>query len=133
MPEITAAAVKDLREKTGLPMMDCKQALTESGGDQEKAVEWLRKKGKKVQETAVEPFDFDRPDRGLYRSCNRRRRNRRYPLRVGSRGQQRALHRPGQRLGEAACHRSRSRTPDAFFDQPSPSQKGTLARSSSTT
>ena len=50
MPEITATAVKELREKTGLPMMDCKQALTESSGDQEKAVEWLRKKGKKVQE-----------------------------------------------------------------------------------
>src|SRR6516225_457583 len=50
MPEITAAAVKELREKTGLPMMDCKQALTESGGDPEKAVELLRKKGKKVQE-----------------------------------------------------------------------------------
>jgi elongation factor Ts len=50
MPEITAAAVKELREKTGLPMMDCKQALNECQGDQEKAIEWLRKKGKKVQE-----------------------------------------------------------------------------------
>jgi elongation factor Ts len=50
MAEITAAAVKNLREKTGLPMMDCKQALAECEGSAEKAVEWLRKRGKKVQE-----------------------------------------------------------------------------------
>ena len=42
---ITAAQVKELREKTGAPMMDCKQALTESKGDIEAAVVVLRKKG----------------------------------------------------------------------------------------
>ncbi len=42
---ITATAVKDLREKTGAGMMDCKKALTETNGDFEKAVEYLRKKG----------------------------------------------------------------------------------------
>ncbi|MBN22412.1 MAG: translation elongation factor Ts [Bdellovibrionaceae bacterium] len=42
---ITASSVKDLREKTGAGMMDCKKALTETSGDFEKAVEWLRKKG----------------------------------------------------------------------------------------
>ncbi len=45
MAEITAALVKDLREKTGAGMMDCKKALTETGGDIEPAVDWLRKKG----------------------------------------------------------------------------------------
>jgi len=45
MPEITAALVKDLREKTGAGMMDCKKALTETGGEIEPAVDWLRKKG----------------------------------------------------------------------------------------
>jgi elongation factor Ts len=45
MPEITAAMVKDLREKTGAGMMDCKRALTETGGNPEQAVDWLRKKG----------------------------------------------------------------------------------------
>ena len=45
MPEITAALVKDLREKTGAGMMDCKKALTETAGDTEAAVDWLRKKG----------------------------------------------------------------------------------------
>ncbi len=45
MAEITAALVKNLREKTGAGMMDCKKALTESAGDLEAAVDWLRKKG----------------------------------------------------------------------------------------
>jgi elongation factor Ts len=45
MAEITAALVKDLREKTGAGMMDCKRALSENGGDLEAAVDWLRKKG----------------------------------------------------------------------------------------
>lgn len=50
MAEITAAAVKALREQTGLPMMDCKRALQEAGGELDKAVDWLRKQGKKVAE-----------------------------------------------------------------------------------
>jgi elongation factor Ts len=45
MVEVTAARVKELREKTGAGMMDCKRALTESGGDLEAAVDWLRTKG----------------------------------------------------------------------------------------
>ena len=45
MAQITATLVKDLREKTGAGMMDCKKALTETDGDLEGAVDWLRKKG----------------------------------------------------------------------------------------
>jgi len=45
MAEITAALVKDLREKTGAGMMDCKKALGETAGDLDAAVDWLRKKG----------------------------------------------------------------------------------------
>ena len=45
MADITAALVKDLREKTGAGMMDCKKALIEVGGDIEGAIDWLRKKG----------------------------------------------------------------------------------------
>lgn len=45
MAEITASLVKELREKTGAGMMDCKKALAETGGDLEGAVDWLRKKG----------------------------------------------------------------------------------------
>jgi len=43
--EVTSAMVKELREKTGAGMMDCKKALLESDGDMEKAVLWLREKG----------------------------------------------------------------------------------------
>ncbi len=59
MAEITAAAVKDLREKSGAGMMDCKKALTENGGDMDAAIDWLRTKGlataaKKSSRTAAE-------------------------------------------------------------------------------
>jgi elongation factor Ts len=49
MAEITAGSVMALREKTGLPMMECKKALQECGGNTEQAVEWLRKQGVKTQ------------------------------------------------------------------------------------
>ncbi|HKQ51772.1 MAG TPA: hypothetical protein VJT74_05340, partial [Pyrinomonadaceae bacterium] len=45
MAEITAAAVKSLREKTGAGMMECKNALTEAQGNEEQAIEVLRKRG----------------------------------------------------------------------------------------
>jgi elongation factor Ts len=48
MAKITASDVNALRKKTGAGMMDCKKALTEADGDQEKAIEILRKKGQKV-------------------------------------------------------------------------------------
>jgi elongation factor Ts len=47
---ISAKDVKSLRDKTGAGMMDCKKALKESGGDMDKAIEFLRKKGQKVSE-----------------------------------------------------------------------------------
>ena len=50
MPEITAAAVKALRNKTDLPMMLCKKALMEAEGDEEKAKEILKREGLKVKE-----------------------------------------------------------------------------------
>ena len=49
MAEITAAAVKQLREITDLPMMECKKALVEAGGDQDKAIQILKENFKKVQ------------------------------------------------------------------------------------
>src|SRR3712207_5268521 len=59
MAEITAATVKELRERTGAGMMDCKKALDETGGDMEAAIDWLRTKGlaaaaKKAGRTAAE-------------------------------------------------------------------------------
>ncbi|HMJ93603.1 MAG TPA: translation elongation factor Ts [Allosphingosinicella sp.] len=59
MAEITAATVKELRERTGAGMMDCKKALGETGGEMEPAIDWLRTKGlaaaaKKAGRTAAE-------------------------------------------------------------------------------
>jgi elongation factor Ts len=59
MAEITAASVKELRERTGAGMMDCKKALAETEGDMEAAIDWLRAKGlsaaaKKAGRTASE-------------------------------------------------------------------------------
>lgn len=48
MSNVTAEAVKALRERTGLPMMDCKKALVESEGNQDKAVDMLRERGAQV-------------------------------------------------------------------------------------
>jgi elongation factor Ts len=51
MPDMTASQVKALRDRTGAGMMDCKRALTEAGGDVEKAIELLRvKQGKRVED-----------------------------------------------------------------------------------
>jgi len=49
MAEITAALVRELRDETGLPMMDCKKALTECGGDKQAAKDHLRKMGIKIE------------------------------------------------------------------------------------
>jgi elongation factor Ts len=59
MADITASMVKDLRETTGAGMMDCKKALTETGGDTQAAIDWLRTKGlakaaKKADRVAAE-------------------------------------------------------------------------------
>lgn len=71
MAEITASAVKSLRDRTGLPMMDCKRALQDASGNEESAIETLRKQGIKTQsirqdrETTEGRFavytDFDKP------------------------------------------------------------------------
>lgn len=54
MAEITAAAVRQLRDKTGLPMMDCKNALNASGGDEAGAIDWLRKNAQAKFETRTD-------------------------------------------------------------------------------
>jgi len=59
MADITAAMVKELRQATDAPMMDCKKALVESDGDMKKATEWLKERGiaqsaKKADRVAAE-------------------------------------------------------------------------------
>ena len=69
MANITAADVKALRELTGLPMMDCKKALTETDNDRNAAVDWLRKRGSQILEKrSGRETSFGRV--GIYTSVN---------------------------------------------------------------
>ena len=81
MAEITAAQVKELRELTGVGMMDCKRALNETGGDIEKAKDWLRAKGlaraadkagRSTNEGIVEAYVHDGEYRGRSSGCSSR-------------------------------------------------------------
>ena len=56
MSEITAAMVKEQREKTGAGMMDCKKALAETGGDMEASIDWQRVKGIAKARSAAAPL-----------------------------------------------------------------------------
>ena len=96
MPGISAADVKALRERTGLPMMDCKKALSESGGNVEKAIELLRKAGAKLMEKRAGSGDHRRTNRRLYRPRGERRRHDRSAMRERPGGLERALSAIGQ-------------------------------------
>lgn len=81
MTEITAQMVKDLRESTSAGMLDCKKALTETNGDMEAAVDWLRKKGlasaaKKASRIAAEGLVAVAVDGQQRRRCRSKLRNR---------------------------------------------------------
>lgn len=122
MAEVSAAAVKAFRERTGLPLMDCKKALAEAGGDEEKAIQWLREKGEKLS--------LDRADRetafgrfGLY-----------FDDKVGAMVELRCESAPvtqndefyqlAQDLAQQLATGPGAETAEALLDQPSPSQKG---------
>ena len=63
MTDISPAVIKDLREKTGAGMMDCKKALAETKGNFEEAIDWLRKKGMAASAKKGGPYGCGRPDR----------------------------------------------------------------------
>ena len=79
---ITAADIKILRDRTNLPMMECKAALTEAGGDMDKAIDFLRKKYS-GHEAQGRPRDRRGPHRRLHRSRAESRGHPRNALRVG--------------------------------------------------
>ena len=99
MAEITAAMVKELREKTGAGMMDCKAALNETKGDMEAAVDWLRKKGlakaaKKAGRVAAE---------GLIGISRRRHQGRRGRGQCGNRFRRAQRSFPGPGEADRRC------------------------------
>ena len=94
MAEITAAAVEALRERTGLPMMDCKKALQDAGGDADKAVELLRKAGAKMMEKRAGRATTSGRIAVYFGARRRRRRDDRSALRK----------RPGGRTTSSSCN-----------------------------
>ncbi|MBI1901589.1 MAG: translation elongation factor Ts [Planctomycetia bacterium] len=124
MAEVSAAAVKSLRERTGLPMMKCKEALTKAGGDQEAAELILRKEGAKFSESRgeretlsgrIEIFaDMKSPSGAIVElNCESA------PVAKNEAFRQLAVDLARQAaLGPSAA------TPEALLAQPSPSQQG---------
>ncbi|MCO6455968.1 MAG: translation elongation factor Ts [Pirellulaceae bacterium] len=128
MAEITATAVKQLREKTGLPLMDCKQALTQSGGDEDGAIKWLRERGAQVlskrsdRETSFGRF-------GVYASVDKP---------TGAIVELKCESAPvtqndefiglAQDLARQLAEGPGATTADELLDQPSPSQPGKTLR-----
>ena len=106
---ITAKDVQELRQRTGAGMMDCKKALEETGGDMDKAVEYLRKKGIAKAEKRAGPRRVGRP----HRRARQRRREDRRAVELNSRPTSSRATR------SSARSRRRSRTQlfgDASFD-----------------
>ncbi len=128
MAEITAAAVKSLRERTGLPMMDCKKALQEAGGDADAAIEILRKAGKKTMEKRS----------GREMSAGRIAIDARAENNAGSiiellcESAPVAANQEFIQLAHDMAHQLATgpgaATPDELLDQPSPSKPGTTIR-----
>jgi elongation factor Ts len=128
MVAISAAEVKSLREKTGLPMMDCKQALTECNGDSEAAIRWLRERGAQVlnkrldRETAFGRFgvfaSFDPPLGAMVElKCESR------PV-----TQNEDFIQLANDLARQLATGPGAQTADELLDQPSPSKPGTTLR-----
>jgi len=128
MVAISAAEVKSLRERTGLPMMDCKQALTECNGDAEAAVRWLRERGAQVlskrsdRETAFGRFgifaSFDPPVGAMVElKCESS------PV-----AQNEEFIQLANDLARQLATGPGAQTADELLDQPSPSKAGTTLR-----
>jgi elongation factor Ts len=128
MAAISAADVKSLREKTGLPMMDCKQALTECNGDTEAAIRWLRERGAQLisrrgdRETAFGRFgvyaSFDPPLGAMVElKCESK------PV-----TQNEDFIQLANDLAAQLATGPGAQTADELLDQPSPSKPGTTLR-----
>jgi elongation factor Ts len=128
MAEITATLVRQLREETNLPMMDCKAALVETNGDKEKAKDLLRKKGLKIQEgRGSRETSFGRF--GIFAGLDKKTgaivelKCESAPVAGGAEFIQLAND-----LAKQLATGPGAKTADELLDQPSPSQKGKTLR-----
>ena len=128
MPEITAALVKELRDETGLPMMDCKKALEEAGGDKEAATQKLRESGKKLMSIRADRAT-EEGRIGVYTSVGGKVGAMiELQCEVGARGQQPEFVQLANDLAKQLATGPGAATPDELWDQPSPSRKGMTLR-----
>ena len=128
MPAITAALVKELREETGLPMMDCKKALEEAGGDKAVATKNLRESGKKLMSIRADRAT-EEGRIAVYTSVSSK---------IGAMVELQCESAPvanndefkqlANDLAQQLATGPGAATPDALWDQPSPSQKGKTLR-----
>ncbi len=128
MPAITAALVKELRDETGLPMMDCKKALEEAGGDKEAATKNLRESGKKLMSIRADRAT-EEGRIAVYTSVNGK---------VGAMVELQCESAPvanndefkqlASDLAQQLATGPGASTPDELWEQPSPSKKGKKLR-----
>jgi elongation factor Ts len=128
MPAITAALVKELREETGLPMMDCKKALEEAGGDKAVATKNLRESGKKLMSIRADRAT-EEGRIAVYTSVSGK---------VGAMVELQCESAPvagndefkqlANDLAQQLATGPGAATPDELWSQPSPSQKGKTLR-----
>ena len=128
MPAITAALVKELRDETGLPMMDCKKALEEAGGDKDAATQKLRESGKKLMSIRADRAT-EEGRIAVYTSVNGK---------VGAMIELQCESAPvanndefkqlASDLAQQLATGPGASTPDELWDQPSPSKKGKKLR-----
>lgn len=126
MAEITAAAVKALRERTGLPMMQCKKALQEAGRRRRQGRRGSQVAGRQAPRKAWRERHRRRPHLCRPQGGRQRRRHGRNPVRVGSRGRRRRFQGPRRSDGQSAPQRPGASTPEELLAQPAPGGSGTL-------
>ena len=133
MPEISAADVKDLRQRTGLPMMDCKKALHEAQGDVDKGRRSLAQGGRQIDGEAGRPGHHLRPHRRLSGAGRRRRRNGRPALRKRPVASNEHFVQLANDLARQLAAGPGADSPEALLAQPSPSKTARRCSSSSMT
>ena len=128
MAEITAAAVKALRERTGLGMMECKKALATCSGDADAAVDWLRKQGlKTMEQRSSRETGFGRM--GIYASCSAPRGAMvELKCESASVAQNEEFIQLANDLAQQLAVGPGAASAEELLDQPSPSKQGTTLR-----
>ncbi len=124
MADISAALVKELREETGLPLMDCKRSFAANRRQQRRSAANATRIGQESDGDATGSQHRRRPYRRVYKPQAGCRRHDRAPSRIGAGCQERRGDCLGERPRQATSDWSRAKTPEELWKQPAPSRKG---------